>query len=62
MVLLKRFIMPNWLKATLACGLACLFIPPLIGLFVGAGAVVVIFMGACLLLSALGVPTKFTDD
>jgi len=54
--------MPNWLKATLACGLACLFIPPLIGLFVGAGAVVVIFMGACLLLSALGVPTKFTDD
>ena len=38
--------MPNWLKATLACGLACLFITPLISLFVGAGAVVLIFMGA----------------
>ena len=35
----KEIIMPNWLKATLACGLVCLFIPPLLGLFIGAAVV-----------------------
>ncbi len=58
----KEIIMPDWLKATLACGLVCLFIPPLLGLFIGAGIVFIVFVGLCHLTSALGIPTKFLDD
>jgi len=54
--------MPNWLKATLACGLVCLFIPPLIGLFLGGGIVFIAFIVVCHLASAAGIPTKFLDD
>jgi len=54
--------MPNWLKMTLACALVCLFFPPLLGLFVGAGIVIASFIAMCYLAHLLGVPTKFTDD